>query len=250
MEMMPIALQLYSVREDCGKDFAGTLAAVSKMGYDGVEFAGYHGLDAKDIRTMLDDCGLMCAGTHAKIETLLGDQFERTVGFNKTLGNKFLIVPGLPEEYRESLEAWEGAAEVFNALAERAVGFDMRVGYHNHMHEFQVTEGKYPWDVFFGNTREDVVMQLDTGNARHAGFDAGPLLERYPGRAATVHLKEWTESPEGAVVGEGEIPWETVFRLCETAGGTEWYIVEQEKYPVPPMAAACRCLENLRRMGK
>jgi sugar phosphate isomerase/epimerase len=250
MKQIPIAVQLYSIREPCAKDLPGTLAQVARMGYQGVEFAGYHGFNAKDIRRMLDNNRLRCAGTHTGLPTLLGGEFQKTVEFNQTIGNRFLIVPALPEEYRKTLDGWAKAADVLNEIAERAAAVGMRVGYHNHAVEFLAVNGQYPWDVLFSRARRDVVMQLDSGNARHAGVDIVPFIERYPGRAATVHLKEWTDNPKGAVIGEGKVPWETIFLLCESVGGTEWYIVEQETYPYPPMEAVERCLKNLRRMKK
>lgn len=250
MSRIFIALQLYSVREDCAKDLPGVLEEVARMGYEGVEFAGFHGYDAKQIRVMLDDNGLKCAGTHIGLETLLGDQFASSVEFHQTLGNRFPIVPGLSGEYTSSKAGWLKAAGIFNELVDKLAPFGMRTGYHNHTIEFTPLEGELPWDTFFGHTKKGVVMQLDSGNARHAGVDISPFIEHYPGRAVTVHLKEWTDDPKGAIICEGKVPWEKIFRLCESVGGTEWYIVEQEIYPLPPMECARRCLENLRRMGK
>jgi sugar phosphate isomerase/epimerase len=51
-------------------------------------------------------------------------------------------------------------------------------------------------------------------------------------------------------VGEGDVDWEQVFRLCESVGGTEWYIVEQKGYNTEPLESVRKCLKNLRRMGK
>ena len=59
---IPIGLEMYSVRNECQKDFPGTVRAVGKMGYKGVEFAGYYGRDAKTLRQILDDSGLKCCG--------------------------------------------------------------------------------------------------------------------------------------------------------------------------------------------
>lgn len=250
MARIPIALQLYSVREDCAKDLPGVLKALAEMGYEGVEFAGYYDYSAEELRKMLDDVGLKVAGTHTGLDTLLGDQFEPTVEFHQTLGNKFLIVPGLPEERRCSAEAWKQTAELFNEIAEKLKPHGMRTGYHNHRIEFQLFDGETGWDLFFSNTVPEVVMQLDTGNALHGGADPVPYLEKYPGRAATIHLKEFSATNDKALIGEGEVRWEDVFRLCESVGGTEWYIVEQESYAYPPLECVQRCLENLRRMGK
>src|SRR6266581_2026424 len=109
---IPFGLQLYSVRNECAKDLDGTVTAVAKMGYKAVEFAGY-GRDAKNLRQLLDDAGLKCCGTHIGLDTLLGDNLPKTVEFNQTLGNKFLIVPSLPAKYTKNRQTWQEAADLF-----------------------------------------------------------------------------------------------------------------------------------------
>lgn len=250
MSKIPIGLQLYSVRKDCERDLPGTLAQVAKMGYQGVEFAGYYGYSAQDLRKMLDDLGLKCCGTHIRLDTLLGAELPHTIEFNLVLGNKYLIVPSLPEEYRNSRAAWLKTAALFDDIAQKLAPHGLLVGYHNHHIEFTPMDGELPWDTFFRNTRKEVVMQLDTGNARHGGADPAPFLERYPGRALTVHLKEYSATNNKAVIGEGDEDWPKIFRLCESVGGTQWYIVEQESYAYPPLECVARCLQNLRKMGK
>ncbi len=249
MSTLPIAVQLYSVRDDCARDLPGTLKAVADMGYAGVEFAGYYGYSAEDLRSMLDGLGLKCAGTHTGLETILGKELEATIEFNKTLGNRFLIVPGLSAERTKSHVAWLETAALFSSASECATSEGMRVGYHNHHIEFQEMDGEWPWDTFFSNTPKEVVMQLDTGNALVGGAEPAPILKRYPGRALTVHLKEHSATNDKALIGEGDVDWPLIFDLCENVGGTEWYIVEQETYPVPPLEAVRNCLENLRKMG-
>lgn len=249
-KQIPIGLQLYSIREEAAKDLPGVLKAVAGMGYDGVEFAGYYGHSAEDIRKMLDAVGLKCCGTHTGLNTLLGDELERTVEFNKTLDNPYLIVPGLPGERTSSRAAWLETAKTFDAIAQRLTPLEMRTGYHNHHTEFQPLDGEMPWDTFFGNTRPEVIMQLDTGNALHGAADPTPFLERYPGRATTVHLKEYSATNDKALIGEGDVDWELVFKLCEGTGNTAWYIVEQESYVYPPLECVDKCLQKLRAMGK
>jgi sugar phosphate isomerase/epimerase len=248
MAKIPVAVQLYSVRTDCAQDFPGTLRKVAQMGYDGVEFAGYYNCTAADLRRMLDDNGLKVAGTHIGIQTLLGDELQKSIDFNAAIGNKFLIVPGLPGEYRDSAAAWRRTADTFNAIAEKLAPHGMYTGYHNHTHEFTRMDGQVPWEILFGNTGSRVVMQADTGNAMHGGADVLPYLEKYPGRARTVHLKEFSKTNATALVGEGSIDWARCFKLCETVGATEWYIVEQEQYPVPPLDAVEKCLANVKKI--
>jgi sugar phosphate isomerase/epimerase len=251
MAKIPVALQLYSVREDCARDLPGTLEAVAEMGYDGVEFAGYHGRGAEELREMLDGLGLEAAGTHVGIDTLLGKELERSIEFNRVLRNQFLIVPSLPSEMRASKASWLKAAMLLNGVAKRLRREGMRVGYHNHMVEFERIGGEWPWDTVFGATNPDVVMQVDTGNAMRGGVspdDVLDLIRRYPGRAATVHLKEFSPANEKALIGEGEVKWREFFALCKSIGGTKWYIVEQEGYPFSPLESVKRCRENLREL--
>jgi sugar phosphate isomerase/epimerase len=246
MARIPVALQLYSVRHECERDLPGTLASVAKMGYDGVEFAGFYGYSAGDLRKLLEDNGLKTAGAHVGLDTLSGDELARSIDFHRELGNRFLIVPGLPDHLRSSRAAWLETAARFNAVADALRPHGLRTGYHNHTVEFAPMDGEKPWDTLFGNTAFDVVMQIDTGNALEGGADAAEYLERYPGRATTVHLKEF---PDG-LIGEGNVRWNEVFRLCEQPGNTEWYIVEQEGDKYPPLEYVDRWLQKFRAMGK
>lgn len=250
MTKIPLGVQLYSVREDAKNDLPGVLEAIGKMGYDGVEFAGYYGHDAKQIKQWLDDNNLKCCGTHTGLQTLQGDELQKTIDFNKTLDNPYLIVPGLGREYTQSREAWLKTAQIFNEISENVRKQDCWVGYHNHHTEFTELDGELPWDTFFGNTVKDVVMQLDSGNALQGGADIVPFLERYPGRALTVHLKEYDADNDKALIGEGKVRWNEIFDLCERSGNTQWYIVEQESYAFPPMECIDKCLQKLREMGK
>ena len=245
---IPLALQLYSLRKECAKELPGMLAAVAKIGFRGVEFAGYHGRTAQELRKLLDDNGLVCCGTHTALKTVLPDEWKATVEFNQTLGNKFLIVPSLPHDRVATAQACRDTAKLFGELAAKGKECGMRVGYHAHGGDFQKYDGETIWDLFFGNTGPDVVMQLDTGNCLDGGGDPVAMLKKYPGRAATIHMKEHG-GPKEAALGEGVVPWPEIFNLCETIGGTEWYIVEHE-VGGDPLKSIQSCYDFLKKMGK
>lgn len=246
---IPLALQLYSLRDICGRDVPGTLAAVAKMGYQGVEFAGYYGKSAAELRKILDDNGLKCCGTHTGLDTLTGDRLKRTVEFNKTLGNPFLIVPGLGGGHFASAEATKKTAALFTELAAKVKPDGMYVGYHAHGGDFRKIGGETCWDILYTNAGPDVIMQLDTGNCLGGGGDPIAVLKKFPGRSLTIHLKEHG-GKGGTPVGDGKVNWKEVFELCETTGKTQWYIVEQESYIGGPMASVKQCIDNLKKMGK
>jgi sugar phosphate isomerase/epimerase len=243
---IPVGLQLYSLRVPCKTDLPGMLAAVSKIGYRGVEFAGYHGRSAKELRKLLDDNGLIACGTHTPYDSVLGDKLKETVEFNRTIGNKFLIVPSMSES--KSKQVWLDRAKLFNELAGKVKADGMWVGYHAHAHDFNQIEGVSAWDLFFGHTKRAVIMQLDTGNCCSGGADPVAVLKKYPGRARTIHIKPHGGEP-GAVFGEDKVDWKEVFAFCEGKGKTQWYVVEHENAQ-DPLDGVTRCFEALKKLGK
>ena len=242
---IPVGLQLYSIREQCQADLPKCLAAVSKIGYKGVEFAGYYGRGAKELRKMLDDNGLVACGTHTPYESVKPDKLSDTIEFNRTIGNAFLIVPWMEGKTKAD---WLAKAKEFNELAARLKKERMWIGYHAHAHDFQKFEGETAWDLFFGNTKPEVIMQLDTSNCAEGGADPVEVLKRYPGRALSIHLKAHGGGPD-AVVGEDKVNWKEVFQFCESKGKTRWYVLEHESGK-DPLEAVGRSFEALKAMGK
>lgn len=244
-----IGLQLYSIRKDAAKNLAEVLAAVAKMGYEGVEFAGYYGHKAEEIRQLLDKNKLVCCGTHTPYAALQPKEFQATIEFNKVLGNKFVIVPGLPKENFASVKALVDTAKFFTDLAAKLKPMGMYTGYHAHGGDFKPVEGQVPWDVLFSHAGPDVLMQMDIGNCIGGGGDPIAYLKKFPGRSQTIHLKEHGGKP-GAVIGEGDVNWKQVFQLCETTGKTEWYVIEQEAYGAggSPLDCVDRSLKGLKKV--
>lgn len=228
-----VALQLYSIRGDCGKDFDKALEEVAKMGFEAVEFAGYHKYADKpqELRQRLDDLGLKVAGTHIGAGSLVGDALTKTIEFHKAIGCKYVIVPGdgrfsKPDGNKE-------LAEIFNRAAEILKTHDMYTGYHNHTHEFEKDGDKTYWELFAERTSQDVVLQQDVGWTVTAGQDPVALIRKYPGRSKIIHCKPAVVegSPGKAFIGQDSVPWAEIIRACKEVGGTEWLTIEQESYP-------------------
>ncbi len=227
-----IALQLYSVREDCGKDFDKALEEVAKMGFEAVEFAGYHKYDKdpKKLRKRLDDLGLKVAGTHRGTGTLVGDALKDTIEFHQTIGCKYVIVPG--DERFNKPDGNKELAEIFNKAAEELKKYDMYTGYHNHTHEFEKDGETTYWELFAQRTSQDVVLQQDVGWTTAARQDPVALIRKYPGRHKIVHCKPTVVDGQGkAYIGEDSVKWEPIIAACKEVGGTEWFTIEQESYP-------------------
>lgn len=249
---IPIALELYSVRNDCTQDLLGVLRKVAKMGYQGVEFAGFHGQRASDIRKVMDEVGLKCAGSHTGIGLLEDDKIDGTLDFLREIGCANVIVPGISEEMRSTPEASLETASKFTKIAERLLEKGFIAGYHAHFGDMKpLSNGETAWTMIAEHTPDEFIMQYDTANGMSAGADSVQPILDFPGRSVTVHLKEWAGAHGAALIGDGQVPWARVFDACESVGGTKWYIVEHEDESLmPPMEAVRRCLENLRGMGK
>jgi sugar phosphate isomerase/epimerase len=245
---IPLGLQLYTVREECKKDFAGTIAKVAKMGYNGVEFAGFYDKPAKDVRKMLDDNGLLCFGSHTAIDLLSNEKLAATMEYNKTIGNKFVIVPYLERKQLTTKAAWLEKAKTFNELADKTRAEGVHIGYHAHQGDFEKIDGETPWDILFGNTPKEICMQLDTGNCMQGGGDPVAILKKYPGRSLTIHLKEYSKTNKKALIGEGDVKWKEIFEVCESTGGTQYYILEEESGAYPPLESAEKSLKNFKKI--
>jgi sugar phosphate isomerase/epimerase len=215
-----------------------------------VEFAGYHGHEAPAVRKMLDDNGLKVAGTHIGLDTLAGDALQKTMEFNKTIGNKNLIVPSMPRKYSATAAGWKEAAQVFNEISDKIRPHGFVVGYHNHTAEFQPVDGQIPFDVFFGAAKPDVKVQLDVGHARRAGANPVDVINRYKGRIVSIHVKEYSPDNPEAILGDGAVDWKAVFSALERNGGIEWYIVEEEGKSCVDYHCIQTAIGQLKKMGK
>jgi len=250
---IPIGLQLYTVGGDLKKDAAATLAKVAQLGYKGVEFAGYPSQDAKAVRKMLDDNGLKCCGSHVGINTLQGDNFAKSVEFAKTIGNTRLIAPSLFRKFSDDPDKdkkmVEDMADSMSEIAERLKPEGLRTGFHCHPGEFRKIGNSTVWDIFFSRAKKDVIMQCDLGHMGSAGVDPVVYLNKYPGRASSVHVKPSAKNKHGGLVGDSDdnLKWPEIFKACESVGGTEWYIVE---YDGGSMEKAEKTIALLREWGK
>jgi len=223
-----VAIQLFSLRRQCEQDLEGTLAYIREVGFEGVELAGFYGRTADQFKALLDENSLACCGSHTPLAELMSAKFDNTVEQNAMLHNRNLIIPGLPQDYKASAAGWKAAAEVLNEIAVKLHPRGMRIGYHNHDVEFHEINGILPWAFLYRETRSNVILQLDTGNARVAGADPGSLIRQYPGRAVTVHVKDYLPGHLDPVIGSSGFDWAGFVKVCESEGATEWFIVEHD----------------------
>ena len=241
-----LGLQLWSLHRYIGKQEVGmarALSDVATIGYKGVEFAGYYGHSAKELKKMLDDNGLVACGTHVQRGDIAPDKLEETCAFNLAFGNSLIICPGggnYPPNGGKTSQATDDfvkrLCDFYNRAAEQAASYGCKVGLHNHTWEFAIKmqDGTTYWDYFFGHTSPAVQMEQDVGWTAKAGFDPAEQYRKYPHRSIALHAKEngfGAKDYEGIVGHPGEgvkgVDWDALFNVTD-ADGVEWYIVECE----------------------
>src|SRR5690242_1073762 len=162
---VPVGLELYSVRNELGKDLKGTVTAVAKMGYQVVEFYSPYfswTVDyAKEIRKMMDDLGIKCNSTHNGANALSGDGLSKAIELNQAIGSKYIVLASPPRT--EGPDGWKKVGDLLAGAAEKLKPLGMSSGYHNHQTEFKPVDGKRPIEIIAANTPKEVMLQLDLG---------------------------------------------------------------------------------------
>jgi sugar phosphate isomerase/epimerase len=244
MKNVPVALQLYSVREDTKADFARTAAAVAKIGYRGVELAGTGNLDAPRAKAALDSAGLEVAGMHTGIDALRRD-FNQVVGDALLFGARHVVCSWLPPALYVSAAAAQGIGEELNAIGAALRAFGLHLSFHNHNAEFKLFDGRPVFSWMLGASEpRNLGAEVDVYWAHVGGYPPARFLRDQGERVRLVHLKDEKE------IGLGPVNFADVFAALESIGAAEWYIVEQEQYNHAPLESVRRCYEQLKAWGK
>lgn len=250
---VPIGLELYSVRNEMKADLFGTVKAVAKQGYEGVEFYSpyfeWTPEYTKEVRKLLDDVGMKCFSTHNSAAALAAENVAKAIELNKILGSRFVVMASAGKI--ANLDGWKGIAERLNQAAEKMKPAGLLPGFHNHQTEFRPLDGTRPMELLAKETGRDVVLQLDVGTCVEAGVDPVEWINKNPGRIKSMHCKEWSSDATvgyKALFGEGNAPWKKIFEAAENTGGIEHYLIEQEGSRFPPLETSQKCLELFRTM--
>lgn len=233
-----LAVQLWSFRNDFKTDVPGTLKRVRELGFTNVELAGYYGMTAKQFRAELDKAGLHAISMHIGYD-VARDHLDQVIEDARILGVRYVGVPWIKSPFtREDCLA---AIQVFNQAGRRLKANGLGFFYHLHGYEFVPDEGGKGtlFDLLMTKTdRRFVSMQLDTAHVAYPGQDPAELLQRYPGRFSSLHLKDVRgdiagnnsgvfKDEDGRPLGQGKIDWPRVLKAARQQG-VRWYIVEDE----------------------
>jgi len=244
----PIALQLYTLREEMAQDFEGVLRQVAELGYVGVELAGTGGRSAAEVRALLDKYGLKASSAHVPLEVLESD-LNKAIEEAKTIGYSIIAVPFLMPNRRGDRDGYLKLAALLDSIGAELKKHGLQLAYHNHDFEFVQFDGEYALDLIYANTDpENLKVELDVYWVQYAGVDPVAYVRKYADRTPLIHLKDMTNDEERffAEVGEGTVDIDGVIAA---ATGAEWLIVEQDRSRRSPLESVKISIDNLRAKG-
>lgn len=248
---LPIAIQLYSLRDEAEQDFFGTLKKVKEMGYDGVEFAGLYGKEPEAVKAFCEEIGLVPISAHVPLDPSLIEDREKVIADYKALGCEYIAIPYIGGDRRPSTgrfyETINDIREVGMACKEQRI----QLLYHNHDFEFEKIDGFYALDLIYSKIEPEYLMtEIDTCWVNVAGEDPAKYVEQYTNRSPVVHLKDFTlkdtggklyeligieeddEEEEEALtfkpIGHGQQDMPAILAACKKAN-SKWVVVEQDR---------------------
>ena len=252
MTTLPIACQLYTVRQLTQQDFAGAVREVARIGYRAVELAGYGSLgSAAEVRKVLDDHGMDVVASHTNVEAL-EKGLPRLLDDAATLGSPAIVLSFLPEGHRKDAGGWKAAAFLLNQVGQACRERGVELAYHHHHFEFQKFDGVFGLEILWQNTDPAFLKaELDTFWLRYAGIDPVKYINRLGSRTTLIHLKDLRpgRQTQFGELGTGILDFPAILAAAERAG-VRWGIVEQDTtYERPPLESLRISFEHLSRLG-
>lgn len=250
MSEIKIGLQMYTVRDECAKDFAGTLRKVAEIGYKYIELAGLYEMTPEAVKAVLDETGLEALSTHEGYDGLKAD-VKSVIATAKTLGIKYVVCPGAPGTGESDPAVWDNLAKEFNEIGRACSDAGLVYGYHNHAHEYVKVNGNYGLDYLMEKTDPQLVkMEVDVGWTWYAGVDPADYVRKHGSRVALIHAKDHDKAnkDQNRPVGDGALDWKAIFAACREAG-VAGAIVEEDRTITPALESVAKSLANLKAMG-
>ncbi|TVY11126.1 sugar phosphate isomerase/epimerase family protein [Paenibacillus cremeus] len=246
MPALAPGLQMYSVRSAAQTDFLGTLKKIADMGYKMVEFFGYGGLPAAELKKALKALGLTAVSTYVSPEDLEHD-LKNQIDYAQKLGLRY-IVTGFPKERFDDPSKFPELVSSLQKYGREMKKYGIQLLYHAHEHEYVIKDGHKIIDKLLAAVGTDVMkLAVDLYWVKKAGLDPKGTLLAYKGMVPLIHVKDMDTGGGFTEVGRGTIDWPSIFGILK-ATGVKYYFVEQDE-SAHPLESAQMSLEYLKSIG-
>jgi len=225
--MIPISVQLYTLREQNAVDFPAVLRMLAETGYKGVEFAGLYNHKPSELAALVSDLGMVGSSAHVALPT--PENIAELSDIYNTLGVTRLVAGFGPPDF-ETVEALDRSIARFQDAIGVASAAGFELGVHNHDWEFRpYADGSFPYDRLLAGV-PGLFSELDVFWAAFAGVNPAGVVQRYQSRMNLLHLKDGPLGPEKVMtaVGSGEVDIAAIVKAADPAV-TKWLIVELDR---------------------
>ena len=258
--MAKIGAQMFTLREHCKtvEDIARCCERVKAMGYDGIQASasGFSTLDpdqCKAIKKACDDNGLAIAATHEGLLNYDDDQIKACIEKHQIFDCKLTAVGGFSKKDDWTRAAWDGFITSYNILARKFDDAAVRIGYHNHSHEFApLDDGSIPLQLLVDELDDSIWFEFDVYWVAHGLGDPAAWISKTPGRCPALHYKDGVMKPDRThlmcEVGNGNLNWPAINKAAADAS-VKWYLVERDNGELDPFESLEISIKNMRAMG-
>jgi sugar phosphate isomerase/epimerase len=248
-----VGIQMGSVGKQAKADLPGTLKKLNEWGIRELEGGLPQGTEPAAYLQLLKENNLTLIATGAGFDELDKDP-QKVIDKAKSLGAKQVICYWIPHDGDNFTidEAKKGVA-VFNKAGELLQKNGLTLGYHAHGYEFRPYENGTLFDYIAANLDPRFAnFQMDVFWIKQSGTDPVALLNKYPGRFISMHLKDrlkgMPDSNNGradvekanVVLGTGDVNIEAIVRAGQKAGIKHYFIEDESsrQFEQVPLSAA------------
>jgi sugar phosphate isomerase/epimerase len=231
----PLGFQVWTVKDQLIKDFAGTLKMMAGMGYQSVEMCSPPGyvssgfgplmsMSGSEMKRIVEDCELVLESTHYGMGELRENLNER-IDFALESGQKQMIASSfwLPKE--ATMDDWMKAADELNEIGAKTKKAGIQIGFHNHHMEFEKIDNMLIYDALMDRFDPDLVKMQFQVAVISIGYKAAYYFNKYPGRFISAHLADWSSATEKQVpIGQGVVDWKELFAAAEKCGVKNYFV--------------------------
>jgi len=258
---MQIGVQMYTLRDHCKTpaDIAATCKRLADLGFAAVQVSALGPIDTNELRQILDDHGLVCAATHVALDQMR--DVNACLDYHAALGCDLTAVGGFGSKGATKTE-WRDFIADYNALGKPLAARGLRIGYHNHAHEFipftiadapdRISPRDVPYRLLVDELDASIWFELDTFWVQRGGASPAAWIDRLAGRVPAVHVKDMTvneqREPIMCEVGAGNLDWPAILAACQRAG-VRWCLIERDTGLLDPFESLRISRDNLLAMG-
>lgn len=235
----PLGFQVWTIKDQVIKDFAGTMKMMAAMGYRSVEMCSPPGYESsgfgplmkmtgKEMRQIVNDAGMQLESTHYGMNELRNNLDER-IKWAAESGQKQMILSsfGLPKN--ATMIDWMKAADELNLIGEKTKKAGIQAGFHNHHTEFAKINDVLIYDALLKQFDPELVKMQFQVAVINIGYKAADYFNRYPGRFISAHLADYSVLDQTSVpIGKGIVDWKEFFNAAGK-GGVKNIFVEMDQ---------------------